>query len=118
MLAILSSMNDGTTASTKTLALVGAGPGLGLSIAKRFGSAGFQVALLARNAGKLDQLVGELTALGVTARPYVANVGDRQGLGAALGRVEATSALSTSWSTAPFPAASRWRSPRSRPRAS
>jgi NAD(P)-dependent dehydrogenase (short-subunit alcohol dehydrogenase family) len=31
----------------KTLALVGAGPGLGEYVAKRFGAAGFQVALLA-----------------------------------------------------------------------
>jgi NAD(P)-dependent dehydrogenase (short-subunit alcohol dehydrogenase family) len=37
------------TAATKTLALVSAGPGLGLSLAQRFGAAGFQVALLARN---------------------------------------------------------------------
>ena len=31
----------------KTIAIVGAGPGLGLSIAERFGKNGFQVALIA-----------------------------------------------------------------------
>ena len=70
------------TTATKTLAVVGAGPGLGLSIAKRFGAAGFQVALLARNADRLDQLVGELDGQGVTARAYVADVADRPGLAA------------------------------------
>jgi NAD(P)-dependent dehydrogenase (short-subunit alcohol dehydrogenase family) len=77
------------TAAAKTLAVVGAGPGLGLSIAKRFGAAGFQVALLARNADKLDRLVAELDGLGVTARSYVADLTDRPGLTAALARVEA-----------------------------
>ena len=58
------------TAATKTLALVGAGPGLGLaSVAKRFGAVGFQVALLARNPDKLDQLVSELGELGVSGTP-------------------------------------------------
>src|SRR4051794_26111780 len=74
--------------ATKTLAVVGAGPGLGLSLAKRFGAAGFQVALLARNPDKLDQLVAELGELGVTARPYVADVTDRPGLTDALAQVE------------------------------
>ena len=77
------------TAAAKTLAVVGAGPGLGLSNAKRFGAAGFQVALLARNADKLDRLVAELDGLGVTARSYVADLTDRPGLAAALARVEA-----------------------------
>jgi NAD(P)-dependent dehydrogenase (short-subunit alcohol dehydrogenase family) len=73
----------------KTLAIVGAGPGLGLSIARRFGAEGFNVALLARNPEKLDGLVGGLESVGVTARAYVADVTDRDGLGATLRRVEA-----------------------------
>jgi NADP-dependent 3-hydroxy acid dehydrogenase YdfG len=77
------------TSSSKTLAIVGAGAGLGLSLAKRFGAAGFHVALVARNPDKLDQLVAELRDLGVTARPYVADVTDRAGLAAALAQVEA-----------------------------
>lgn len=44
----------------KTIAIVGAGPGLGLSIAKKFGKNGFQVALVARNEEKLNQLVAVL----------------------------------------------------------
>ncbi|UNR60314.1 hypothetical protein IPZ55_29135 [Streptomyces sp. A10(2020)] len=37
-----------------TLAIVGAGPGLGLSIAKVFGGHGYQVALISRSKDKLD----------------------------------------------------------------
>ncbi|HEX6389538.1 MAG TPA: SDR family NAD(P)-dependent oxidoreductase [Solirubrobacteraceae bacterium] len=73
----------------KTLAIVGAGPGLGLSIAKRFGAAGFQVALLARNASKLGELTAELERAGVTARSYVADITDRAALVAALASVDA-----------------------------
>jgi NADP-dependent 3-hydroxy acid dehydrogenase YdfG len=76
------------TPARRTLALVGAGPGLGLAIAKRFGTAGFQVALLARNSDRLGRLVTELAELGVTARRYVADVADRPGLAAALAQVE------------------------------
>jgi len=41
----------------KTIAIVGAGPGLGLSIAKQFGANGYKVALIARRKESLDQLV-------------------------------------------------------------
>jgi NAD(P)-dependent dehydrogenase (short-subunit alcohol dehydrogenase family) len=37
-----------------TIAIVGAGPGMGLSIAKAFGSHGFQVALISRSKDNLD----------------------------------------------------------------
>jgi short-subunit dehydrogenase len=49
----------------KTLAIVGAGPGLGLGIAKRFGAEGFNLALLARTREKLDGLVADLDGLGM-----------------------------------------------------
>jgi NAD(P)-dependent dehydrogenase (short-subunit alcohol dehydrogenase family) len=38
------------------IAIVGAGPGLGLAIAHRFGAEGYQVALIARNQQKVDGL--------------------------------------------------------------
>ena len=67
-----------------TIAIVGAGPGMGLAIAKLFGSKGFQVALLARNPDNLDKLVGELSAVGVTAAAFPADIIDRDGLTQAL----------------------------------
>jgi NADP-dependent 3-hydroxy acid dehydrogenase YdfG len=69
-----------------TLAIVGAGPGLGLSIAKTFGGHGFHVALIARQPEKLAALVGQLAASGVTAAGFAADVSDRHALASALDR--------------------------------
>ena len=49
----------------KTIAIFGAGTGLGASVARRYGKAGFRVALVARNAQSLDQRVSELSAQGI-----------------------------------------------------
>ncbi|MFE0512093.1 SDR family NAD(P)-dependent oxidoreductase [Streptomyces sp. NPDC058964] len=68
-----------------TIAIVGAGPGLGAAVARRFGREGFDVALVARDRGRLDALAGELGAEGVTARGFAADVRDPQALAAALG---------------------------------
>ncbi|MER5279157.1 SDR family NAD(P)-dependent oxidoreductase [Streptomyces sp. NPDC002809] len=69
-----------------TFALVGAGPGLGLACARRFGAAGHAVALLSRNAGHLGPLVAELNRDGIQARGYTADVLDPDSLVTALRR--------------------------------
>lgn len=56
-----------------TFALVGAGSGLGLATARRFGREGHSVALLARNKERLDNLVTSLSADGIHVRGYVAD---------------------------------------------
>jgi len=66
------------------IAIVGAGPGMGLAIARTFGSHGFDVVLISRNRGKLDTLVEKLTADGVTAAAFPADVLDRDALTQAL----------------------------------
>ncbi|GAB2893098.1 SDR family NAD(P)-dependent oxidoreductase [Streptomyces mayteni] len=68
-----------------TIAIVGAGPGMGLAIARTFGSRGFDVALIARTRQKLDTLVEQLGTEGVTAAAFTADVLDRHSLTAALG---------------------------------
>ncbi|XMN11137.1 SDR family NAD(P)-dependent oxidoreductase [Streptomyces griseobrunneus] len=67
-----------------TIAIVGAGPGLGLSIAKAFGSHGFDVTLISRNKDKLDTLVAELSETGITAEGFPADVADPDQLTGAL----------------------------------
>jgi len=66
------------------LALVAAGARLGLSLGKIFGRNGFDVALLARSADRLDDLTGKLAAEGVRAAGFGADVTDPAALVAAL----------------------------------
>jgi alkylhydroperoxidase/carboxymuconolactone decarboxylase family protein YurZ/NADP-dependent 3-hydroxy acid dehydrogenase YdfG len=70
-----------------TLAVIGAGPGLGLALARRFGNEGHAVALISRDQDKLDALVAELP--GITARGYPADVREPETLAAALDRAAA-----------------------------
>lgn len=39
-----------------TMAIIGAGPGLGAAVARRFGGEGHDIALIARDQGRLDTL--------------------------------------------------------------
>ena len=64
----------------KTIVIAGAGPGLGLSIARRFGGQGFNVALIARNADKLSTLVKELKALKIEAAAFPADLYNKEQL--------------------------------------
>ncbi len=66
-----------------TFALVGAGAGLGLATARRFGNAGHTVALISRNAGKLEFLIADLTRDGIQAHGFTADVLDIESLDAA-----------------------------------
>lgn len=72
-----------TTIAT-TIAIVGAGRGLGQATARRFGREGFSVALISRTQENVDALAAELEAEGITARGYAANARDPQALRAAL----------------------------------
>ena len=56
------------------IAIIGAGPGLGAAVARRFGREGFSVALISRDQSKLDAMAAELLAAGVTARGFAADV--------------------------------------------
>ncbi|MET9762233.1 SDR family NAD(P)-dependent oxidoreductase [Streptomyces sp. NPDC006372] len=67
-----------------TYALIGAGPGLGLATARRFGAAGHSVALISRSSQHLDQLCAELDRDNITARGFTSNVLDAASLTTAL----------------------------------
>src|SRR5688572_17893154 len=72
---------------SEIVAVVAAGPGLGLSVARRFARAGADIALVARSAERLSPLVGELEALGVRVHAASADVADEASLRAAMGDV-------------------------------
>jgi short-subunit dehydrogenase len=67
-----------------TIAIVGAGAGLGAAVARRFGREGFAVALISRNEGRVDALAADIRSEGIAARGFSANVRDAVALAATL----------------------------------
>jgi NADP-dependent 3-hydroxy acid dehydrogenase YdfG len=67
-----------------SIAIIGAGPGLGFATAHRFGREGFAVALISRNQDKVDEMARALAVDGIEAGGYAADVRDRAALTSAL----------------------------------
>jgi NAD(P)-dependent dehydrogenase (short-subunit alcohol dehydrogenase family) len=65
-------------AGPRTLAIVGAGPGLGSALARRFAREGWAVALVARRQETIDAGLAELEDLGVNTCGARADVADRE----------------------------------------
>lgn len=63
---------------TETALIVGTGPGLGSSLAKRFAEAGMAVAVAARNTKKLDGLLSDLQTMGLRAQSFGCDATDEQ----------------------------------------
>ncbi|AYG62833.1 SDR family NAD(P)-dependent oxidoreductase [Rhizobium jaguaris] len=72
----------------KTIAIFGAGTGLGASVARHYGKAGFQVALVARNAQSLSERVAELSAQGVDAKAFPADLNEIDAIPALVREIE------------------------------
>jgi short-subunit dehydrogenase len=64
------------------LLLVGAGPGLGMAVARRFAAGGYRVTLVARSTDGLRDLAGTLAGTGAEINTIVADASDPDGLGA------------------------------------
>ena len=64
------------------LLLIGAGPGLGEAVARRFAEGGYRVTLVARNTDGLGKLADALADTGADIDTLSADVGDAEGLGA------------------------------------
>lgn len=60
----------------KTIIVCGHGPGISGAVANKFGAEGFQVALVARNAGRLESARAALEARGVKAAAFPADLSD------------------------------------------
>ena len=68
------------------LLLIGAGPGVGASVVRRFGREGFRSTLISRG-GTLDQLASELRSGGLEIEAVTADIGDLDGYRATLERI-------------------------------
>jgi short-subunit dehydrogenase len=58
----------------KTIIIGGFGPGISTAVAEQFGSNGFSLALIGRNAERVAAGAKELTAKGFRAEPFVADL--------------------------------------------
>jgi NAD(P)-dependent dehydrogenase (short-subunit alcohol dehydrogenase family) len=73
-----------------TIAIVGAGPGLGAAVARRFGAEGFAVGLVSRNQDRADGLAAQLVGEGIQAKGFAADVRNPAALARALESVTET----------------------------
>ena len=64
------------------LLLVGAGPGLGMAVARRFAEGGYRVTLVARSTDNLGELAATLADTGAQIDTLSADASDPDGLGA------------------------------------
>ena len=64
--------------------VIGAGPGIGLSVARRFAREGLPIALIARNAATLADVAGAITPYGVPVVSLTADCSDETALRSAL----------------------------------
>lgn len=62
--------------SNKLCTIVGMGPGVSLSVAKKFAGEGFRIAMIARNPEKLKGYEAELKSIGVESKSFAADAGD------------------------------------------
>ncbi|TFD50616.1 SDR family NAD(P)-dependent oxidoreductase [Cryobacterium frigoriphilum] len=85
------------------IAIIGAGPGLGAAVARKFGREGFSIALISRSQSKLDAMAAELTAAGFTASAYAADVRTPATLEDALARAAAELGPITALQYSPLP---------------
>ncbi|WNC13954.1 SDR family NAD(P)-dependent oxidoreductase [Brevibacillus brevis] len=72
----------------KLIVVVGAGPGVGNNVAKKFGSNNFRVVLVSRNQESLDQYVNEMSAEGIEAYAVPADAASPASLTAAFERIK------------------------------
>lgn len=59
-----------------TIVVCGHGPGISDAVARRFGREGWNVAIVARNAERLDKAAAALTEAGVAAKAFPCDLGD------------------------------------------
>ncbi len=74
--------------SKKICTIVGMGPGVSMSVAKKFAQEGFTIAMIARSEEKLKNFQGELQQSGFESHPYTADAGDFESLTEAFKQIQ------------------------------
>jgi NADP-dependent 3-hydroxy acid dehydrogenase YdfG len=82
-------MRLGELAMSKTIVVVGFGPGVSTAVAEKFGAEGFVVALVARSADRLAAGVAALEAKAVKAVAITADAGDPASIAGAVRQAHA-----------------------------
>lgn len=72
----------------KCIAILGAGPGLGASLARRYGRDGYSVALVARRAQPLKDLAKELSNENIRAEVFTADLRSEQAVLSAIAQIQ------------------------------
>lgn len=85
------------------IAIIGAGPGLGAAVARKFGREGYSIALISRSQSKLDTIAAELQTAGLNAIGYAADVRVPAELEDALARAAAELGPITTLQYSPLP---------------
>jgi short-subunit dehydrogenase len=75
----------GSGIDSRHLLLVGAGPGLGVAVARRFAQGGYRVTLVARSTDGLNRLASDLADTGADIETISADASDPEDLGVRLG---------------------------------
>ena len=74
--------DSGSSIDNRHLLLVGAGPGLGMAVARRFANGGYRLTLVARSTDGLRDLADGLADTGAQINTVAADASDPEGLGA------------------------------------
>jgi short-subunit dehydrogenase len=78
---------EGGEIDSRHLLLVGAGPGLGVAVARRFAQGGYRVTLVARSSDSLERLASDLADTGADIDMTSADASDPEDLRVRLGAI-------------------------------
>jgi NADP-dependent 3-hydroxy acid dehydrogenase YdfG len=87
--AFLGAFRATTRSMAKTIVICGYGPGISDAVARKYGSEGWQLALVSRSPTKVADAAAVLCAEGLVARGFACDLGDLDGVSATMRSVRA-----------------------------
>ncbi|MEU7768089.1 SDR family NAD(P)-dependent oxidoreductase [Nocardia sp. NPDC049190] len=83
--------------NSRTALIIGVGPGLGMSMARRFGREGLRIAVVSRSAARHGAYLADLATRGIEATAHVADVTDRTTLSSVLDEIRRDSEVAVAY---------------------